>query len=106
MLRSDLDVRLAELCSKFELLLEDVAALHADMQGLRRETQERQELSSFLLKAVVDDLAIHCADVGAHPVYRMKQQGRPAGRPCPVCPAPPPPAKAARTTATCGPGKA
>jgi len=87
--RSHTDIPLAELRSKFELLLEDLAVLHAEMQALRRELHERQELSSFLLKVVVDDLASHRHDPAAHPSPRTKQQGRLVSRPCPSCPAPP-----------------
>lgn len=104
--RSHPGIPLAELRNTFELLLEDLAALHTEMQTLRRELHERQELSSFLLKAVVDDLASHRLDPAAHPPARTKRQGRPASRPCPHCPAPSTLPGPACRTATSGPGTA
>jgi hypothetical protein len=104
--RSHPGTPLAELRNHFELLLEDLATLHAELQTLRRELQERQELSFFLLKAVVDDLASHCLDPAVHPPARLKRQGRPASRPCPHCPAPSSLPDPASRTATCGPGTA
>ena len=75
-----LEVVLAELRGKFELLLEDYAALHAEVQMLRREARDQHELSTFLLRAIAADLTAHRADAEAHAGSRTKAQGRHAPR--------------------------
>jgi len=79
--RNHLEGMLADLRGKFELVLEDYAALHAALQVMRREAREQHELTSFLLKAVAADLDAHRADAEAHRDSPGKVSGRPAGRP-------------------------
>jgi len=83
--RSHPGIVLAQLRNQFALLLEDLADLHAEVQALQRELHERQELNTFLLKAVVDDLFSHRGDPTAHLPCRSKRQGRLSSRPCPSC---------------------
>ena len=64
--QNHLEVVLADLRGKFELVLEDYAALHAEMQTLRREARDQNELTMFLLGAIAADLTAHSADTEAH----------------------------------------
>ena len=80
MQRNHLEVVLAELHRKFELMLEDHATLHAEVQLLRREAREQHELAMFLLRAMATDLASHRADRAAHAGARAKTQRRLAPR--------------------------
>jgi hypothetical protein len=75
-----LEAVLAELRGKFELVLEDYAALHAEVQTLRREARDQHELTIFLLRAIAADLTVHRADAEAHAGLRTKVQGRLAPR--------------------------
>ena len=75
-----LEVVLAELCGKFELVLEDYAALHAEVQTLRREARDQHELTMFLLRAIAADLTAHGADTKAHCGSSAKAQARLAPR--------------------------
>ena len=78
--RNHPEAALAELHLKFELMLEDYAALKAEVQLLHREAREQHELALFLLRAVAADLAGHRADRGAHAGARVKTQLRLAPR--------------------------
>jgi hypothetical protein len=80
MQQNHLEVVLADLHGKFELVLEDYAALYAEMQVLRREAREQHELAMFLLRAIAADLTAHRAECGPHADSRTKPQGRLAGR--------------------------
>jgi len=80
MQQNHLDVVLADLRGKFELVLEDYAALHAEVQTLRCEARDQHELTVFLLRAIAADLTAHRADAEAHPGSRTKAQGRLAPR--------------------------
>jgi hypothetical protein len=75
-----LEVVLAELRGKFELVLEDYAALHAEVQTLRREARDQHELSIFLLRAIAADLTAHRVDAGAHTRSPGKAQERLSAR--------------------------
>ena len=79
--RNHLEVALADLRGKFELVLEGYAALHAALQEQRREAREQHELLAFLLKAVAADLDAHRADPGVHFARWKEVPGRPTGRP-------------------------
>jgi len=78
--QNHLEVVLAELRGKFELVLEDYAALHAEVQTLRREARDQHELTMFLLRAIAADLTAHRADTEAHCGSPDKVQQRLAPR--------------------------
>jgi hypothetical protein len=88
--RNNLHVLLSDLRGKFELVLEDYAALQAELLALRRKTHEQHELTTFLLGAIAADLAAHRADTSAHPDCRANATGRLFSRPPrPACSCPP-----------------
>ena len=64
--QNHLEVVLADLRGKFELVLEDYSALQDEVQALRREARDQHELTMFLLKAIAADLTAHSADTEAH----------------------------------------
>jgi len=78
--QNHLEVVLADLRGKFELVLEDYAALHAEVQMLRREARDQHDLTVFLLRAIAADLTAHRADGETHASSRTKAQGRLAPR--------------------------
>jgi hypothetical protein len=78
--RNYVEVLLEEMRSKFDLVLEGHAALRAELQEYRRESNERHDLTEFLLKALArdvseirTDLAAHRADTEAHARYRVRE---------------------------------
>ncbi len=67
------EILLEEMRSRFDLLLEGHATLRAELQEYRRESNERHDLTEFLLKALArdvgqlrTDLSAHRADTEAH----------------------------------------
>jgi hypothetical protein len=78
--QNHLEVVLADLRGKFELVLEDYSALQDEVQALRREARDQHELTMFLLTAIVADLTAHRADDEVHAGLRGKAQERLAPR--------------------------
>lgn len=65
--QAHLEILLEEIRSKFDLVLEGHDALHAKIDAYRLESNEKHELTAFLLKTLAADLAAHRADTEAHP---------------------------------------
>ncbi len=85
------DGLLDDLRGKFELVLEDYAALSTEMLALREEARRQHELTGFLLKALAADLARHCSDREAHAGARRPAAEPRAGQPVHLIPCPTPP---------------
>lgn len=78
--QSYMEILFEEMRGKFDLILESHAALRAELQESRRESNERHDLTEFLLKALARDvteiradLAAHRADTEAHTHYRVRE---------------------------------
>ena len=78
-----LEILLEDIRGKFDLVLEGHTSLHAEMQSMRKEINEKIEHVDFKvdivnkkIDAVAADLAAHRADTEAHHgVYRVKESG-------------------------------
>lgn len=78
--QSYMEILFEEMRGKFDLVLESHAALRAELQEYRRESNERHDLTEFLLKALARDvaeiradLAAHRADTESHSHYRVRE---------------------------------
>lgn len=85
--QSYMEILLEEMRSKFDLVLEGHAALRAELQEYRRESNEKHELTGFMIKtlagevsqlrsdvnAIRADLSAHRADTEAHTRYRVRE---------------------------------
>lgn len=71
--QAHLEILLEEIRGKFDLVLEDHAALLAEIRENHRESNEKHDQTAFLLKALAADLAAHRADTEAHPRYLMRE---------------------------------
>ena len=68
-----MEILLEEMRGKFDLVLEGHAALHAKIDEYHRESNEKHDLTMFLLKALAADLSAHRADTEAHPRYLVRE---------------------------------
>lgn len=89
-----MEILLEEMRGKFDLVLEGHAALHAQIDEVRRESNEKHDLSAFKLQVVAErmaemngridkletkvngiaiDLTAHRADTEAHPRYLVRE---------------------------------
>ncbi len=71
---------LEEMRGKFDLVLESYAVLNVKIDEFRRESNERHDLTEFMLKAVASevseiraDLSTHRADTEAHPRFQVRE---------------------------------
>ncbi len=78
--KEHLEILLEDIRGKFELVLEEHAALRVEIHEFRRESNEKHEQTAFLLKtmnnkidAVAADLGAHRADTEAHLSYKVRE---------------------------------
>jgi len=71
--QTHLEILLEEIRSKFDLVLEGHEALHAKIDEYRRESNEKHDLTTFLLKAIAADLTAHRSDTEAHVRYQVRE---------------------------------
>jgi len=77
---SHLEIPLEDIRSKLDLVLKGHETLHAKIDDVRRESNQKHDLTAFQLKvlngkidAVAADLAAHRADTEAHLGYRVRE---------------------------------
>jgi len=61
--QSYMEILLEEMRSKFDLVLEGHAALRAEIQEYRRESNEKHELTGFMIKTLAGEVSQLRADV-------------------------------------------
>lgn len=69
-----MEILLEEMRGKFDLVLESYETLRSEMHQLHRESQQRHDLTEFLLKALAIDLSAHRADTEAHPRHYLVRE--------------------------------
>jgi hypothetical protein len=71
--KDHLEMLLEDIRGKFELVLEGHDALRTELQEFRRESNEKHDQTTFLLKKIAGDLVAHRADTEAHPAYKVRE---------------------------------
>jgi len=78
--KEHLEILREDIRGKFELVLEGHSALRAEIHEFRRESNEKHEQTTFLLKtmngkidAVAADLSAHRTDTEAHLSYKVRE---------------------------------
>jgi len=78
--KDHLEILLEDIRGKFDLVLEGHDALRQEIREARQSSDDKQDQTAFLLKALNDkidrvatELTAHRADTEAHQLYRVKE---------------------------------